>query len=41
MRKIVARRYPSIIYYIVNDVAEEIAVLSIQHSAREREHSDL
>jgi toxin ParE1/3/4 len=40
VRKLVTRRYPYLIYYTTDDVADEIVILAIQHSAREREHSD-
>lgn len=38
VRKIAARKYPYLIYY--STVAEEVVVLAIQHSARERSYSD-
>lgn len=41
VRKIVTRRYPYIIYYTVDDVAAEVAVIAIQHASRQREYSDL
>ena len=40
VRKLITRRYPYLIYYKIDDVADEIVVLTIRHSAREREHSD-
>ena len=40
VRKLVTRRYPYLVFYTIDDVAEEIVVLSIQHPAREREYSD-
>jgi addiction module RelE/StbE family toxin len=40
VRKLVIRRYPYLVYYTADDEAEEIAILSIQHAAREREYSD-
>jgi toxin ParE1/3/4 len=40
VRKLVTRRYPYLIFYTADDGAEEIVILSIQHPAREREHSD-
>jgi plasmid stabilization system protein ParE len=36
VRKLVTRRYGYIIYYVVDDAAEEVAVLTIRHSARAR-----
>lgn len=40
MRKLVTRRYSYLVYYIADEVAEEIIILTIQHPSREREHSD-
>ena len=39
-RKLVTRRYAYLVYYMADDVAEEIVILTIQHPAREREYSD-
>jgi len=41
VRKLVVRKYPYLIYYTVDEEADEIVILSIQHPAREREHDDL
>jgi len=41
VRKLVTRRYPYLIYYTVDDEAEEVVILAIRHPAREREHSDV
>ncbi len=40
VRKLVARKYPYLVYYTVDAKAEEIVVLTIQHPAREREFAD-
>jgi toxin ParE1/3/4 len=40
VRKLATRRYPYLVYYTVDDAAEEIIIVAIQHSAREREHVD-
>lgn len=40
VRKLVTRRYPYLVYYTVDAVADEIVVISIQHPAREREYAD-
>jgi toxin ParE1/3/4 len=40
VRKLVTRRYRYLVYYTVDDVAEEIILLTIQHPARQREQSD-
>ena len=40
VRKLVTRKYPYLIYYTVDQAAAEVVVLTIQHPAREREHTD-
>ena len=40
VRKLITRRYRYLIYYMVDESAEEIVILTIQHPARERQHSD-
>ena len=40
VRKFVTRRYAYLIYYTVDDAADEIIVLSVKHSAQRREHDD-
>jgi toxin ParE1/3/4 len=40
VRKLVTRRYPYLIYYRVDRVAEEIVILTIFHPAREREYEN-
>jgi toxin ParE1/3/4 len=37
VRKLVTRKYPYFVYYTVDEAAEEIVILTIQHPARERE----
>jgi len=37
----VTRKYSYLIYYTVDEAAEEVVVLSVKHGARERDHSDL
>ena len=39
VRKLVTRKYSYLIYYTVDEIAEEIVILSVKHSARERDHS--
>ena len=41
VRKLVTRNYSYLIYYSVDQGAEEIVVLSVKHSARERDHSNV
>lgn len=40
VRKLVTRRYPYLVYYTTDKSAQEIIIITIQHPAREREHSD-
>jgi len=40
VRKLVIRRYPYVAYYVADESSEEIVVLTVQHAARRREHSD-
>ena len=40
VRKIGVRRYPYLIYYVVEDTAKVIAVFTIQHAASERDYTD-
>ena len=40
VRKFVTPRYAYLIYYTVDDAAEEIIVLSVMHSAQKRDHED-
>jgi plasmid stabilization system protein ParE len=40
IHKLVTRRYPYLVYYAIGEAAAEIVVITIQHPAREREHSD-
>jgi toxin ParE1/3/4 len=40
VRKLVTRHYPYLVYYTIDDVADEIVVVAIQHPAQERGHSD-
>lgn len=41
VRKIVTRRYAYIVYYSVDDGAQEVSIITILHPARERPYSDL
>jgi toxin ParE1/3/4 len=40
VRKFVTPRYAYLIYYTVDDAAGEIIILSVKHSAQNREHED-
>lgn len=41
VRKVVARKYPYLIYYTVDEAEDEIIILNVKHPARERDHSDV
>ena len=41
IRKLVIPRYGYLIYYSIDEDAEEIVILSIKHPAREREYEDM
>jgi plasmid stabilization system protein ParE len=40
VRKLVTRKYAYLVYYTIDDAAEEIVILTIQHPARERAFED-
>jgi toxin ParE1/3/4 len=40
VRKLVTRKYAYLVYYTLNDAADEIVVLSVKHPAQKREHDD-
>jgi addiction module RelE/StbE family toxin len=40
VRKFVTRKYSYLIYYSLDQTSDEIVILTIQHSARDREHED-
>ena len=40
VRKLVTRKYPYLVYYRFDPVTAEIVILTILHSAREREYED-
>lgn len=40
VRKLITRRYPYLVYYTIDAAAGEIAILTIQRPAGEREHGD-
>jgi toxin ParE1/3/4 len=41
VRKLVTRRYPYLVYYTIDEGAEEAVILTIQHSSRSLEYSDV
>jgi toxin ParE1/3/4 len=40
VRRIITRGYPYLIYYTIDEAADEILVITIQHAAQEREFTD-
>jgi toxin ParE1/3/4 len=40
VRKVATRRYPYLIYYSLDLVADEVIILTIQHAARDREFTE-
>ena len=40
VRKFVTTKYSYLIYYVLDQSVDEIIILTIQHSAREREYED-
>jgi plasmid stabilization system protein ParE len=40
VRKIAVRKYKYLIYYTLDEAAEEIVIITIQHGAKEREFAD-
>jgi hypothetical protein len=40
VRKLVARKYPYLLYYTIDHAADEVVLLTIQHPARSREYRD-
>ena len=41
VRKIVTRKYAYVIYYPVDDAAQDIIVLNVKHAARKQDYTDL
>jgi toxin ParE1/3/4 len=41
VRKIVTLKYRYLVYYMIDEGAEEVVVLTIQHPARSREYRDV
>lgn len=39
-RKFLTRKYAYLVYYTVDDTAEEIIILDVKHPAQRREHED-
>lgn len=40
VHKLVAHKYPYLIYYTVDEEAEEVVILTIRHPSRGRDYSD-
>jgi plasmid stabilization system protein ParE len=41
VRKLVTRKYSYLVYYSLDEEADEIVIISIQHAAREREYENV
>jgi addiction module RelE/StbE family toxin len=41
VRKLVTRKYPYLVYYTVDQKADEVVILNVKHPARRREHEDV
>lgn len=41
VRKLVTRKYPYLVYYTIDEAADEIVILSVKHPAQKREHQDV
>jgi plasmid stabilization system protein ParE len=40
VRRFITRKFAYLVYYTVDDAAEEIIVLNVKHPAQRREHED-
>ena len=40
VRKLITRRYSYLVYYAIDEASDELAILTIQHPARERPFED-
>ena len=40
VRRIVTRKYSYLVYYMIDDEADEVVILNIKHPASKREYSD-
>jgi toxin ParE1/3/4 len=41
VRKFVTRKYAYLVYYTVDEAADEIIILNVKHPAQRREHEDV
>jgi toxin ParE1/3/4 len=41
VRKLVTRKYSYLVYYTIDESADEVSIVAIQHPARERDFSDV
>ena len=41
VRKLMTPKYRYLVYYMIDEEAEEIVILTVQHSARSREYRDI
>jgi toxin ParE1/3/4 len=40
VRKLVTRKYAYLVYYTVDEAADEVIILNVKHPAQSREHED-
>jgi plasmid stabilization system protein ParE len=41
VRKLVTRKYAYLVYYTIDEAANEVVILNVKHPARRQEHEDL
>ena len=41
VRKLVTRNYAYLVYYTIDETAEEVVILNVKHPARERDYRDV
>ena len=40
VRRLVTRRYRYLVYYLVDEAADEVVILNVKHRAQDRDYSD-
>jgi toxin ParE1/3/4 len=40
VRKLVTRKYAYLVYYTIDEAADEVIILNVKHPAQDREHED-
>jgi len=41
VRKFITPKYAYLVYYVVDEAADEIIILNVKHPARERDYEDV